>query len=411
MLRTSRNLLSLQRSLRPVTTAIGLLLGLPEAAMAQMIPEFDFRTTFAHVRYLGMEQQQEEHPSSPFGGFVSTISLEQPNPDPNGGGSCNAFTSQISQFEPSYISMFGTTSASWNVHQGSYDIVSATTFRFRLNSCAEIDLDAWLDGGDILSPMWLRIIEPPYHNSYFVNLEPNSSVQYTGRLGPGTYQIEGASYLWFIDQESAQGATYSLSLTCVTCSYSLIRDHPDSTTVGCGGTASFSVTPSGPGLTYQWRRNRVPISNGGRISGATSSALVISNACVPDTGYYDVVLSDGTVLEPSGLARLQVVETPTGIEAESEVPRDFSIVISGPNPFTGRTSFRYATDKPKHARVAIYNAAGALVRMLADGVLSGSGVLEWNGVTTGGVQAPTGVYFLLAETESGKETRNVVLLR
>lgn len=69
---------------------------------------------------------------------------------------------------------------------------------------------------------------------------------------------------------------------------------PASQSLCSGDTASFSVTAEGqPTLTYQWRKNGNNLSNGGAISGATTSMLTIDPVAGGDAGNYDVVVTDG----------------------------------------------------------------------------------------------------------------------
>jgi hypothetical protein len=69
---------------------------------------------------------------------------------------------------------------------------------------------------------------------------------------------------------------------------------PGDLTVCSGDQAVFSVTATGqPTLTYQWRKNSNPISNGGSISGATTPTLTINPTVTGDSGTYDVVVTDG----------------------------------------------------------------------------------------------------------------------
>ncbi|MES2141015.1 MAG: ice-binding family protein [Bacteroidota bacterium] len=63
--------------------------------------------------------------------------------------------------------------------------------------------------------------------------------------------------------------------------------------VPCAGTsASFTVVATGSGLTYQWRKGNLNLSDIGNIVGSDSSTLVISNVSLLDTAYnYNVVVS------------------------------------------------------------------------------------------------------------------------
>lgn len=73
-----------------------------------------------------------------------------------------------------------------------------------------------------------------------------------------------------------------------------------------GSPASFSVSPIGPPTTYQWRRNGVPLSDGGAISGATTATLTISPTVIGDAGAaFDCDVTDalGTIRSnPAGLS-------------------------------------------------------------------------------------------------------------
>ncbi len=62
-----------------------------------------------------------------------------------------------------------------------------------------------------------------------------------------------------------------------------------------GQTVEFSVQANftgGTNLEYQWRKNGVALSDNGRISGASTPNLTISNININDAGNYDVVLTN-----------------------------------------------------------------------------------------------------------------------
>ena len=62
-------------------------------------------------------------------------------------------------------------------------------------------------------------------------------------------------------------------------------------TLCSGATSSFSVTATGSGITYQWRRGTTNLVNGGNISGVNTSILTISNVSTTDAGNYNVIVS------------------------------------------------------------------------------------------------------------------------
>lgn len=79
------------------------------------------------------------------------------------------------------------------------------------------------------------------------------------------------------------------------CVAATITQQPQPADVCEGQTIVLSVSATGPSLTYQWRRGTTNLVNGGRISGATSATLTITNAQPEDAGtdYNCVVSSAG----------------------------------------------------------------------------------------------------------------------
>jgi hypothetical protein len=69
---------------------------------------------------------------------------------------------------------------------------------------------------------------------------------------------------------------------------------PASEAVCSGSSAVFAVTAAGQApLSYGWRKNGSPLSDGGAISGSTTDTLTIDPTVPGDTGSYDVVVTDG----------------------------------------------------------------------------------------------------------------------
>jgi hypothetical protein len=375
-----------------------------------MIPLDDLREISADATWMGVTDSKSDHPAAPFAYFNSYSDAFSADPAGIAPGSTSATAFQVSQFLPNAISMSGGTSGAWGVVPGDYAALSYANFKFSLDRCHQYQYDAWLDPGDLGESRNAVVASGTgldYEN------DPVGEVHTTGRLPAGTYEVEGKSYI-ISNRENTTGPTYTILWTCIPCTTTLIHSHPHGITVGCGGTATFTVAPTSPvppGLTYQWRRNMVPLTNGPNVAGATSPTLTITNACTPDAGYYDVVLSDGTIVEPSQLAQLNVATAVTAVDETDASQAPFSVVQAGPNPFGAKTSFRFAAAKPLHARIVVYNASGAMVRSLVDGMVSGAGTFTWDGTTRIGAPAPAGIYFVKIEAGAVHESRKVVLLR
>src|SRR5204862_589831 len=77
------------------------------------------------------------------------------------------------------------------------------------------------------------------------------------------------------------------------CLVPVISIQPQSQTVSLGGIANFNVTASGSlPLTYQWQRSSTNLTNGGNISGASSSALALTNVQTSDAAGYRVIVTN-----------------------------------------------------------------------------------------------------------------------
>ena len=77
-----------------------------------------------------------------------------------------------------------------------------------------------------------------------------------------------------------------------------------------GTTAMFSVTATGTGLSYQWRKDGLALSNTPAISGVYTSTLTINNIQTANEGTYDVVVSGTCVPATSNGAVLAVDDKP-----------------------------------------------------------------------------------------------------
>jgi hypothetical protein len=96
-----------------------------------------------------------------------------------------------------------------------------------------------------------------------------------------------------------------------------VQPTPATQTICPGFNVTYTVTATGTGLTYQWRRNGANLVNGGlpnlsSISGATTNSVTITNVGAANAGTYDVVVS-GTCPPPvtSNGVVLNVASAPT----------------------------------------------------------------------------------------------------
>ncbi len=73
----------------------------------------------------------------------------------------------------------------------------------------------------------------------------------------------------------------------------VITTEPSNQITCTGNSVSFIVAASGAGLTYQWRKGNVNLTNTGNITGANTSTLTLNPVNIADTANdYDVIVTD-----------------------------------------------------------------------------------------------------------------------
>ena len=88
----------------------------------------------------------------------------------------------------------------------------------------------------------------------------------------------------------------------------VINQQPHSTNVLAGSNATFTVVAGGQTpLSFRWAFNGTNLTNGGRISGATNSTLLITAVIAGDAGNYRVVVSNSISSVTSSVATLTVL--------------------------------------------------------------------------------------------------------
>src|SRR5512140_3792627 len=90
-----------------------------------------------------------------------------------------------------------------------------------------------------------------------------------------------------------------------------ITQQPQSQSALAGTTVSFTVAATGKTpLSYYWSFNGNTLADGGRISGAATATLTISNIAGTDAGPYQVIVSNRQGTAVSAPATLTVWQRP-----------------------------------------------------------------------------------------------------
>ncbi len=92
-----------------------------------------------------------------------------------------------------------------------------------------------------------------------------------------------------------------------------ITRQPVSRTNAVGTLASFDVEAIGSGpFGYQWRKDGKDLSDGGNLSGASTTNLLVADVQTVDAGDYTVVVTNGWGSATSTIAHLTVMVPPSG---------------------------------------------------------------------------------------------------
>ncbi len=123
---------------------------------------------------------------------------------------------------------------------------------------------------------------------------------------------------------SAAGACSALTSTAVALTVNAppaIQQQPQGTVVCLGGTTSFHVQATGsPTPSYRWQKNQTDLNNiSGKISGATTATLSVSNANAADVASYRCIITNSCA-------------TVTTDEVDLQVTSGLPTIISQPRP-------------------------------------------------------------------------------
>ena len=139
----------------------------------------------------------------------------------------------------------------------------------------------------------------------------------------------------------------------------------------------------------------------------TASLGWSDGALTAGTRWYKLVALDHAG-NPSAPATASVTLT---LGAESELPRAYALSTPSPNPFADRVALELAVPRAGAARVAVYDVAGRVVRVLLAGrVAPGRLALEWDGRDAEGARVAPGLYLCRASAPGFEAVRRMVVL-
>jgi flagellar hook assembly protein FlgD len=90
----------------------------------------------------------------------------------------------------------------------------------------------------------------------------------------------------------------------------------------------------------------------------------------------------------------------------------FRVDPAAPSPFSGTTTVRFQLPSRQRVALRVFDAAGRLVRTIADDMLDGGAhSLSWDGRTEAGTPAPSGIYYATLRAGDREARSKLVLAR
>jgi hypothetical protein len=145
---------------------------------------------------------------------------------------------------------------------------------------------------------------------------------------------------------------------------------------------------------------------GNRVAQVTGAANWTDGSAIP--GWYKLSAYDIHGNE-SGFTTLLPVGT-AGVD--DGAPSALAFSLASANPVRGAATLRLALPAPAHVRVSVYDAAGRVVRTLADGEReAGTWTLAWDGADGDGRASASGLYFARLDVAGRQLVLRIVFTR
>lgn len=180
-------------------------------------------------------------------------------------------------------------------------------------------------------------------------------------INPATMADAATDYYLVVTGICAPDArSADVSLTIENVPFFITQPKDTITCIGC--SVAFSVTATGDGLSYQWRRGTTDLVDGGHISGANTNTLVLNPANLSDNDFnYNVVVSGNCGLDIRSDNASLLVCIPIGIEDISGNEAN-KVAVLYPNPFSSSlNAVLKSSIGIDQAELVIYNTLGVKV--------------------------------------------------
>jgi hypothetical protein len=129
-----------------------------------------------------------------------------------------------------------------------------------------------------------------------------------------------------------------------------------------------------------------------------------------DSGYVDVIAANTNGLADTlenGFYYIPEVESPSSVDSDSKLPKQYALYCNYPNPFNPVTTIRFDIVSPLHVEIAVYNLLGQKIAVLVNGQhMPGRYAVTWDAAAFA-----SGVYIYSLKSKEFTRSRKLLLIK
>lgn len=164
----------------------------------------------------------------------------------------------------------------------------------------------------------------------------------------------------------------------------------------------------------QFSISRSTVDGGGGVLSSGGAFTAVGTVGQPDAGRLaagSYVLNGGFWQGGDAVSGIEDGTPQDGADPLTELPLAFKVYPAHPNPTAEQTILAFDLPEPRSVRASVYDAAGRLVRVLANEALpGGKHQRTWDRRDQAGNRVPAGIYFLRLDAGEQRSRQRVVII-
>ena len=213
-----------------------------------------------------------------------------------------------------------------------------------------VDYEFGINGNNDNARLWIN----PAGSSFGASAVPAATTNITITAASGNELGQAANFFLYCRSGATLWGSVLISDLRIGTTWSFVTGGPEfisqpvSQAAAAGATVTLqsAAVAGGSSVAYQWKQGGTNLTNGGSISGATSSTLTITGITAANAGSYSVTASNALASVSSSVATLtvtaadpRIISPPQNITNNYLGTASFSVVPGGTAPFAYRWLF------------------------------------------------------------------------